>query len=64
MEDGVIEAVLTANDRCDKCQSQAYFLAIFDSGELYFCRHHFRKHEDSLREHAYYIIDQSEALKG
>jgi hypothetical protein len=58
----VKERVLDANDRCDKCSSQAYFLTILDSGELYFCRHHFLQNEEILRELAHYIIDQSHLL--
>lgn len=64
MEDGVVEKVITPHDRCDQCRSQAYFVAFFESGELYFCRHHFYKNEESLRDSAYYIIDQSEDLEG
>ena len=57
------EAVLTALDRCDSCGSQAYFMVIFERGDLIFCRHHFMKNEDALREHAYHIIDQSGMLE-
>lgn len=62
--EGIVEEVLTSADRCDNsdCNAQAYYLAIMEAGQLYFCRHHFHKHEDSLKEHAYYIIDQSESL--
>lgn len=56
------ERVITSSDRCDKCSAQAYFLAVFDSGELYFCRHHFLKNEDAIREFAYHIVDESEIL--
>lgn len=56
------EKVLSASDRCDKCNAQAYFLVVFDSGELYFCRHHFLKNEDALREFSYHIVDESEIL--
>lgn len=56
------ERILTVEDRCDSCRAQAYYVTIFDSGELLFCRHHFMKFEDSLREHAFYIIDQSGSL--
>lgn len=64
MTEAVEERVLTALDRCDSCNSQAYFLVIFDQGELYFCRHHFLKNEEPLREKSYYIVDQSEELSG
>jgi hypothetical protein len=53
---------LTAHDRCDKCSSQAYYLTIFDAGELYFCYHHFNQNKEALEELAYYIIDQSKDL--
>ena len=53
---------LTAHDRCDRCGHQAYYLTVFDSGELYFCYHHFKENEENLREHAYYVIDQSALL--
>jgi hypothetical protein len=62
MDQEVEDRELTANDRCDKCSSQAYYLTIFDSGELYFCYHHFNKNEEAIREMAYYVIDQSEIL--
>lgn len=56
------ERILTAHDRCDKCSSQAYFLTIFDAGELMWCYHHFNENEEAIREYAYYVIDQSDAL--
>lgn len=56
------ERVITGLDRCDSCGAQAYFLAVFESGELYFCRHHFLKNESAIRDIAYHIIDQSETL--
>lgn len=57
-----VEKILNANDRCDQCGSQAYFAAILDAGELYFCRHHYLKNENALREVATDIIDQSAEL--
>ena len=54
--------VLTAHDRCDKCGFQAYFMSVFDFGELLFCRHHFLENEDVLKDISYYIVDQSEKL--
>jgi len=54
--------ILTALDRCDQCQSQAYFMVVLDSGELMFCRHHFLKNESPLREQAHFVLDQSEQL--
>lgn len=63
MENETEERILDATDRCDKCGSRAYFLTIFDSGELSFCSHHFHENETAIREFSYYISDQSEALQ-
>ena len=41
---------LTAEDRCDRCGAQAYIRVTLPSGgELLFCAHHGRAHEDKLR---------------
>ena len=44
--------ILTANDRCDSCGSQAYVKVAGVSGELMFCAHHYSKimDNDSSRE--------------
>jgi hypothetical protein len=42
---------LTAADRCDRCGAAARVRAILPSGgELLFCGHHAREHQDRLRE--------------
>ncbi|GGS50767.1 MULTISPECIES: DUF7455 domain-containing protein [Actinokineospora] len=42
---------LTAADRCDRCGAAAKVRAVLPSGgELLFCNHHARAHEDRLRE--------------
>ncbi len=42
---------LTAVDRCDRCGAAAQVRAVLPSGgELLFCGHHARAHEDRLRE--------------
>ena len=51
--------VLNANDRCDRCPSQAFYWVNGVSGDLLFCRHHFLKNEDKLREYAFEIVDES-----
>lgn len=51
--------VLTQHDRCDRCNAQAYFMAIFESGKLTFCRHHFMRHQQTIEDNAQYVIDQS-----
>ena len=56
------EFLLTALDRCDSCNAQAYYLVGFTEGELLFCRHHFLKSESLLREKSFKIIDESSRL--
>jgi hypothetical protein len=53
---------LTGHDRCDKCIAQAYFLAVFEVGELTFCRHHYMEIRELLEGSARYIIDASGQL--
>lgn len=57
------EWVMDARDRCDACGSQAYYLVKLLEGELYFCRHHFLKHEETLTKISYEIIDESIKLE-
>ncbi|PID98463.1 MAG: hypothetical protein CSA83_01125 [Actinomycetales bacterium] len=57
------ELTLSAIDRCDRCGAQAYLHAILPSGgELFFCRHHGRIHEEKLREVAINITDETSKL--
>jgi hypothetical protein len=44
-------------DRCDSCNAKAFYMVRFETGELFFCRHHFVKFEDALMEKAYDIYD-------
>jgi hypothetical protein len=37
------EYILTAHDRCDKCDAQAYVMVKGVSGALMFCGHHYNK---------------------
>jgi hypothetical protein len=54
---------LTATDRCDRCQAQAYVRATMASGfDLLLCAHHFHENEARLREIATNIHDESERL--
>ncbi|GAA1076882.1 MAG: hypothetical protein JK586_01290 [Nocardiopsis sp. BM-2018] len=54
---------LTAADRCDRCGAQAYVRVLLNSGgELLFCAHHMRKHDDSLRKIASDIQDETDKL--
>jgi hypothetical protein len=53
---------LNATDRCDACQSQAYVWVNGVAGDLMFCRHHFMKHEEKLREYAFEIVDETHKI--
>jgi hypothetical protein len=59
---------LTAADRCDRCQAQAYVRVTVPrtgkpDGELLFCAHHAREHWDRLGEVATSIHDETRRLK-
>jgi hypothetical protein len=54
---------LTAADRCDRCGAQAYIrVTLAAGGELLFCAHHGRAHEDKLREVSASFQDETELL--
>ena len=54
---------LTALDRCDRCAAQAYVRVILATGgELLFCAHHGRAHEERLRQVAKAIHDETGRL--
>ncbi|WP_341855309.1 hypothetical protein [Brachybacterium sp. GPGPB12] len=54
---------LTAHDRCDRCGAQAYVKVSLEAGgELMFCAHHARAHEDALKGIASEVIDETERL--
>lgn len=57
-----VERTLTASDRCDACGAQAYYEVKLETGELFFCRHHFSKNEDALINVAIDIYDESDVL--
>jgi len=60
---------LTAHDRCDQCDSQAYVLVVGMAGELTFCGHHFSKIEKNaeayhkLQSFSYIVSDQRDKLE-
>lgn len=58
----VKEQTLTLQDRCDRCQAQAFVLVKGMEGELLFCGHHFTKYEEALYNWAYDIIDEREFI--
>lgn len=56
-------SALNATDRCDRCGAQAYVRAeLSNGGELLFCAHHARAHEEKLREIAALIHDETGRL--
>ncbi|KQX76037.1 hypothetical protein ASD10_13155 [Aeromicrobium sp. Root472D3] len=56
---------LSSLDRCDRCGAQAYVrVTLGGGGELLFCAHHARQHEEKLREMSALIHDESERLSG
>lgn len=62
------EFILTANDRCDSCQAQAYVKVTGVTGELLFCAHHYNKIMDNavgydkMMKFAYQILDERDRL--
>lgn len=59
-----IEATpLTAADRCDRCNAQAYVRVVLNGGsELLFCAHHYSKFSVSLKASARAIHDETHKL--
>ncbi|MWB99643.1 DUF7455 domain-containing protein [Agromyces seonyuensis] len=53
---------LTALDRCDACGAQAYIRVQVATGELLFCAHHGRKHQEKLSTIAQSWHDESARL--
>ena len=53
---------LTAMDRCDRCNAQAYVRVTLPKGELLFCGHHARAHSDAYQGLALSIHDESDRL--
>lgn len=54
--------LLTAEDRCDACNAQAYVYVAFESGDLLFCLHHWKVHSEALQATATDVVDESERL--
>lgn len=56
-------AVLTTNDRCDRCGAQAYVqVQLASGGELQFCGHHAREYGPTLRKLAVAVYDETASL--
>lgn len=57
------DAQLTAADRCDRCGAQAYMrVTLMSGGELLFCAHHARVHQDKLKQVALRIQDETSTV--
>lgn len=57
------DRTLTAADRCDRCGAQAYLRVTLQSGgELLFCAHHARAHQEKLQQVALTIHDETARL--
>lgn len=60
---GFAPAPLTAHDRCDRCQAQAYVrFTLMEDLELLFCAHHAQQHGDALKAQAVHVHDETEKL--
>ena len=54
---------LSATDRCDRCNAQAYVRVLLPSGaDLLFCGHHWSRHEEVLRPQAVEVVDETHRL--
>lgn len=60
--DESVASPLTASDRCDACGAQAYVRVTVNNGELLFCAHHAKKHQEKLSEIAHSWHDETERL--
>ena len=50
---------LTLSDRCDSCGAQAFVIAKFANGELFFCGHHYRRWQEGIARTATSIQDDT-----
>lgn len=63
MSTTTVENTLDATDRCDRCGAQAYMrVTLTSGGQLLFCAHHGRAHEDKLQQVALKIQDETSRL--
>jgi hypothetical protein len=54
--------LLTAKDRCDACNAQAYVYVAFESGDLLFCLHHWKAHSEAAKATLTELVDETERL--
>lgn len=61
--DTTITQALSATDRCDRCNAQAYVRVVLPAGtDLLFCAHHWSAYEEALRPQAAQIVDETHKL--
>lgn len=53
---------LTLTDRCDRCGAQAFYRALFVSGDLTFCGHHGRELLLPLQRDALLVEDGTDLI--
>lgn len=58
----VPDYVITTEDRCDACGTQAYVYVALESGDLLFCFHHWNEHKSAITSSATEVIDESKKL--
>jgi len=49
---------LNLSDRCDRCSAQAFVRAVFPSGELLFCGHHYTRWQETIETDALSVSDE------
>lgn len=54
--------LLTIKDLCDACSARAYVYVEFESGELLFCLHHWKKYEEKINETALTVLNETDQL--
>lgn len=64
MSDTIVDEILTAADRCDRCGAQAYVRVTLEGGsQLLFCAHHNKTHAEKLKQVALRIQDETQRLQ-
>lgn len=59
---GATQKVITPHDYCDRCVAKAYFMVSLNTGDLYFCAHHFSKYESIFLDMDLDVYDNSGSL--
>ena len=54
-------AIISKDDRCDRCNAKAKLLVITNSGPLTFCGHHADKVQEYVRSLGYFTTTSTKA---